>query len=178
MSMPQTSEYKALMARLRREEEARAYERMINPPPPMETFAQRFPLSSSAHAFPSFHEPEPEDEVTYADVSRQMAMIANVLLSIIACAGAIWIAARWWSTPTRLALSMSGSLLVGIAEVVVYGGYIRRVSEAKGKEKGVQEIKEIVKTWVVGGGDDEPVMVEIKSDPDDVKARRRKINSS
>ena len=144
----------------------------------METFAQRFPMSSAAHAFPSSQDPVPEDEVTYADVNRQMAMVANVLLSIIACAGAIWVAARWWSTPARLALSMSGSLLVGIAEVVVYGGYISRVTEAKSKEKGVQEIKEVVRTWVIGGGEDEEqdqsVSIEGKQDPDDVKARRRK----
>ena len=170
------------MARLRREEEARSYERMINPPPPMETFAQRFPMSSAAHAFPSYQEPESEDEVTYADINRQMAVIANVLLSIVACAGAIWIAARWWSTPARLALSMSGSLLVGVAEVVVYGGYIKRVSEAKGKEKGVQEIREVVRTWVIGGEEEDDgkqsVLDETKKDPDDVKARRRKINIS
>jgi hypothetical protein len=142
-------------------------------------------MSSAAHAFSSYQEPEPEDEVTYADVNRQMAMIANVLLSIVACAGAIWVAARWWSTPTRLALSMSGSLLVGVAEVVVYGGYIRRVSEAKGKEKSVQEIKEVVKTWVVGLGEEEEaeeleksVLIERGQDPDDVKARRRKKNVS
>ena len=103
-------------------------------------------------------------------------MIANVLLSIVACAGAIWVAARWWSTPARLALSMSGSLLVGVAEVVVYGGYIKRVREAKGKEKGVQEIKEIIRTWVVGGGEEEPqesVLVEGK-DNLEIKTRRRK----
>ena len=165
------------MARLRREEEARTYERMTNPPIPMETFAQRFPMSSAAHAFPSYQEPEAEDEVTYADINRQMAVIANVLLSIIACAGAIWVAARWWSTPARLALSMSGSLLVGVAEVVVYGGYIRRVSEAKGKERDVKEIKEVVRTWVVGGGEELPeqsVLIEGKGNADDVKARRRK----
>jgi hypothetical protein len=166
------------MARLRREEEARSYERMTNPPNPMETFAQRFPMSSAAHAFPSYQEPEAEDEVTYADINREMAVIANVLLSIIACAGAIWVAARWWSTPARLALSMSGSLLVGVAEVVVYGGYIRRLSEAKGKEKGLEEIKEVVRTWVVGGGEEEEpedsVLIEGKRNPDEVEARRRK----
>ncbi len=50
---------------------------------------------------------------------------------------------------------MTGSLLVGVAEVVVYSGYIRRVGEAKGKEGKVKEVKEIVKTWVVGGNADE-----------------------
>ena len=146
----------------------------------METFAQRFPMSSAAHAFSSYQEPDPEDEVTYAEINRQMALIFNVLVSIVACAGAIWVAARWWSTPARLALSMSGSLLVGVAEVVVYAGYIRRVSEAKGKEKRVQEVKEVLRTWIVGGGEEEDdeteksVLIEGKQDSDDIKARRRK----
>ncbi|KAA8566192.1 hypothetical protein EYC84_008793 [Monilinia fructicola] len=146
-----TSEYKALMERLRREEEARAYERMINPPPPMETFAQRFPSASAAHAFTA-NFPEStnseDDEVTYADIDRQIAVIFNVIVSIVACAFGLWMAARWWSTPARLALSMSGSLLVGIAEVVVYMGYIRRIGEAKGQAKKLREVKEVMTTWV------------------------------
>jgi outer membrane protein assembly factor BamD (BamD/ComL family) len=39
------------MARLRREEEARAYEKMINPQPAAESFAQRFPTSPHAKLF-------------------------------------------------------------------------------------------------------------------------------
>ena len=137
-------------------------------------------MSSAAHAFSSYQGPDPEDEITYAEINRQMALIFNVLVSIVACAGAIWVAARWWSTPARLALSMSGSLLVGVAEVVVYGGYIRRVSEAKGKEKGVQEVKEVLRTWIVGSGEEEAdeieksVLIEGKQDPNGIKARRRK----
>jgi hypothetical protein len=176
------------MARLRREEEERSYERMTNPPPPMETFAQRFPTASAAHAFSSSYQnintSDPEDDgLTFADVDRQMALILNVLLSIVACAGAIWVAARWWNTPARLALSMSGSILVGIAEVVVYSGYIRRVGEAKGKERGVKEVKEIVNTWVVGAGTDSQVdakstRIEPMQPPDEVIARRQKRNTS
>ncbi|CAG8975058.1 hypothetical protein HYALB_00009920 [Hymenoscyphus albidus] len=175
-----TSEYKALMARLRREEELRAYERMINPPPPMETFAQRFPSSSAAHAFSSNfqHASSPEDDgVTYADVDRQMALIFNVLISIVACAGAIWVVARWWSTPARLALSMGGSMLVGLAEVVVYSGYIRRVAEAKGNAKSLKEVKEVVKTWVIGGEEDEDdtsLSLVGKNDTESESVRRRK----
>ncbi|KAE9369235.1 hypothetical protein N431DRAFT_413049 [Stipitochalara longipes BDJ] len=183
------SEYRALMARLRREEEERSYERMTNPPPPMETFAQRFPAASAAHAFSSSYQnintSDPDDDgVTFADVDRQMALILNVLLSIVACAGAIWVAARWWNTPARLALSMSGSLLVGVAEVVVYSGYIRRVGEAKGKERGVKEVKEIVNTWVVGAGgtsdvdDADSINIEPTYPPDEDKARRRKRDTS
>lgn len=172
------------MARLRREEESRAYHRMLNPPLSTETFSQRFPSS-----YPTT-DPNEEDEMTYNDINRQMALIFNVLLSIIACAGAIWMAAKWWNTPARLALSMSGSLLVGVAEVVVYSGYIRRLGEAKGKAKGLKEVKEVVRTWVVGPKDEEgesegmegfgshndlePVKVDGREDLDDSKARRRK----
>lgn len=139
------------MARLRREEEARSYERMINPPLPAETFQQRFPTSSAAYAFSASHPipNEEDDEVTYSDINRQITVIFNVLVSIVACAVAIWMAARYWSTPARLALSMSGSIIVGIAEVVVYSGYIRRLGEAKGQAKKVKEVKEIVNTWVI-----------------------------
>jgi len=180
-----TSEYKALMARLRREEEARKYERMTNPPPPMETFSQKFPAASAARAFASSHQntsaSDPDDDgVTYADVDRQMALIFNVLISIVACAAAIWIAAKWWSTPARLALSMSGSALVGVAEVVVYSGYLRRVGEAKGKEKQIKEVKEIVNTWVVGAGNDtgdateeNSTAIESKEDDKGLRARRK-----
>lgn len=177
---PQTSEYKALMARLRREEETRSYERMTNPPPPMETFAQRFPSASVAHAFTAnFPGPTSEDDdVTYADIDRQIAVIFNVIVSIIACAFGLWMAAKWWSTPARLALSMSGSLIVGIAEVVVYMGYIRRVGEAKGQAKKLREVKEVTATWVVGGnakdGQIKPVLLDEKDDNKDAKPRRRK----
>ncbi|CZT10399.1 uncharacterized protein RAG0_14893 [Rhynchosporium agropyri] len=178
-----TSEYKALMARLRREEEARSYHRMTNPPPPMETFSQRIPSNSGVRAFASSHQniniSDPNDDgITFADINRQTTLIFNVLVSIVACAVAIWIAAKWWSTPARLAMSMSGSALVGVAEVVVYSGYLRRVGEATEKEKEVKEVKEIVNTWVVGAGNETGEVVEedsviIKQKKDDNGVRER-----
>ena len=139
------------MARLRREEEDRAYERMINPPLPTETFIQRFPNSSQAKLFPAAQaDIGGDDEVSYADINRQMALIINILISIVACSVAIWLVARHWSTPMRLGLSMGGSGMIGVAEVVVYAGYLRRIKEAREKGKKEVEIKEIVKTWVIG----------------------------
>ncbi|KAL1615589.1 hypothetical protein SLS56_011759 [Neofusicoccum ribis] len=151
-----STEYKQLMARLRREEEARAYERMLNPPAPAESFSQRFP-TSNAHLFSAagmdhFANTDEDDEVTYADINRQLALIINVLVSIIACSCAIWIAARYWSTPARLALSMTGSGVVAVAEVAIYMGYLRRIKEARVEEKKKPEIKEIAETWVIEGG--------------------------
>ena len=176
---PQTSEYKKLMARLRREEETKAYERMINPLPPAETFAQRFPGSQSAHLFPTSQADIGEDdEISYADVNRQMALLANVLISILACSIAIWIAARYWSTPARLALSMGGSTLVGAAEVVVYTTYLERLKNARAKARKEIETKRIIKTWVIGSeedkpGQDRPVPISSRQPYDDALRRRR-----
>ncbi|MCJ1232846.1 hypothetical protein MMC14_000800 [Varicellaria rhodocarpa] len=175
-----TSEYKALMARLRTEEEARSYERMINPPLPVQSFAQRFPNSSHSKLFDGgkVSKEEEDDEVTYADINRQMALILNILISIVACSVALWIAARHWTTPKRLGLSMGGSGMIGVAEVVVYAGYLRRIKEAKEKGKKHVEVKEIIKTWVIGGGtgvsvSDETELIK-EPEKEGNAARRRK----
>ncbi|KAI9760798.1 MAG: hypothetical protein M4579_001428 [Chaenotheca gracillima] len=145
-----TNEYKALMNRLRRQEEARAYERMINPPFPMQTFEQRFPSSPYAYTSNALSAAAAEeDEVTFADVNRQVTLIINVLLSVVACSVAIWMVSSHWSPPKRLALSMGGSGFVGVAEVVIYTGYLRRIKDSKETEKRVTETKEIVQTWVL-----------------------------
>lgn len=137
------------MARLREEEEARSYERMIHPPKHSRTFSERFSTQPQLFSQTALQKTEEEDEVTFADVQKQMAVIINVLLSIICCSVAIWMAASHWSTPKRLGLSMSGSSLVGVAEVVIYAGYLRRIREAKAKEKNIPEVKEITDTWVI-----------------------------
>ena len=140
------------MARLRREEEDRIYERMISPPLPTETFPQRFPNSAPNNLFnTSQTDAAEDDDISYADINRQMALIINILISIVACSVALWLAARHWSTPSRLGLSMGGSGMIGIAEVVIYAGYLRRLKEAREKGKKEVELKEIVKTWVIGG---------------------------
>ena len=141
------------MERLRRDEVERSYERMINPPPQLETFSQRFPHASGARLFPDGLQTRDtdDDEITYADVNRQMALIMNILISIIACSAAIWMASSSWSTPKRLGLSMGGSGIIGVAEIVVYAGYLRRLTDAKEKGKKEVEVKEIIQTWVIGG---------------------------
>ncbi|ORY01343.1 endoplasmic reticulum-based factor for assembly of V-ATPase-domain-containing protein [Clohesyomyces aquaticus] len=145
-----TPEYKALMARLRRDEEARTYERMLNPPRATESFGQRFPASPLARQNPTRVDlAQDDDEVSYEEVHRQIILIINVIVSIVACSVFIWVAARHWSAPKRLGLSMSGSGIVAIAEVVIYSGYVRRVKEAKVREKKKPEIKEIIESWVI-----------------------------
>lgn len=156
-----TAEYKALMARLRKEQEARQYQEMINPTMSAQTSSQNFPRSSAANAFTStatYIEDSPDDEATYADIKRQVTLIINVLVSIVACSFALWKVSRWWSTPARLALSFGGSILVAVAEVAIYWAYIYKVKESIKTEKKIKEVKTVKRTWVVGPGGDENAM--------------------
>ena len=151
----QSDSYKELMARLRKEEEARSYERMLQPTPVPETFAQRFPTAGANQGFlfpplpPKQEDAEAADEMTYADINRQLALVANVLISIVACAICVWKAAWHWDVPARLALAMTSSIVVAVAEVAIYAGYIGRVSEAKSKERKKVERKTVQESWVV-----------------------------
>ncbi|KAG5926570.1 hypothetical protein E4U53_003053 [Claviceps sorghi] len=148
-----SDEYKALMARLRREEAQRAYDRMVNPPPKMETFHDRFP--TSAQAFSQVNRPTHaadlgDDDVTLQDVHRQVMLIINFMVSILGVAGTLWATSRWWSLPARILLTMGGSIVVAIAEVAVYSGYVWRMEQGKQKQKAAKEVKQVVNTWVVG----------------------------
>ena len=72
---------------------------------------------------------------------------------------------------------MGGSGMIGVAEVVVYAGYLRRLKEAKEKGQKQIEIKEIVKTWIIGGedekqADDGPIPIAPESMPDELVRRR------
>lgn len=142
------------MQRLREQEEQRQYERMVNPPTQTETFSQRFPNAPAtfgAGLDVGYNSADQVDDVTFADVNRQMVLIINVLISIICTSVAVWMAARRWSVPQRLGLSFSSSTIVAVAEVAIYMGYIRRIKDAKTKEKKSTERKEIVDTWVIDG---------------------------
>jgi energy-converting hydrogenase Eha subunit C len=106
-----------------------------------------------------------------------LALIVNVLVSIVACGAVLWMAARHWTTPPRLALSMGGSGLVAVAEVVVYMGYLRKVEEAKLKGRKHVEKKEIVNTWILGGDERKPLHEENlsrRSDSSETNSVRRR----
>lgn len=141
------------MRRLREEEEQRQYDRMTNPAPEKETFRNRFPNASLSFDPSTSHgqttAANEVDDMTFDEVNRQMILIINVLVSVIACSVAIWVVARHWSVPQRLGLSMFGSGLVAAAEVAIYFGYIMRIETAKTLEVKKQEVKSVMNTWVI-----------------------------
>lgn len=148
-----SAEYKALMARLRAEEEAKSYERMLHSPPTRETFAQRFPSAPAAFSLGATAAPASEDdELTYEEVHRQIILIINILISIVCVAVFVWVAARHWTVGKRLGMSMGGAFAIAVAEVAVYAGYVRKVKEAKRTERRKPEIKEIVRSWIIDKG--------------------------
>ncbi|KAL5354252.1 hypothetical protein ACLOAV_000340 [Pseudogymnoascus australis] len=170
----QTPEYKTLMARLRRDAEEREYVRLTKPAPASETYSRNLPATSPAFAFASteaYIEASPDDEITYDDVNRQLTLILNVLISIIACSAALWMVSKWWSTPARLALSFAGSLIVAVAEVGVYFGYIRKVKESVMEEKAVKEVRELVDTWVANPSDNSRSQAEVGKETTLLKGR-------
>ncbi|EKJ73764.1 hypothetical protein FPSE_06045 [Fusarium pseudograminearum CS3096] len=148
----QSPEYKALMARLRRQEEARSYERMMNPAPKHETFKDRYPFSAAAFAEanrPTSASDTGEEDIAMEEVHKQVTLIINFLVSIAGVAGTLWVTARWWSLPARLFLTMGGSILVAIAEVVVYNAYLWKMDEGRKKLGKVKEVREVVESWTV-----------------------------
>ncbi|KAI7664028.1 hypothetical protein KC318_g7974 [Hortaea werneckii] len=170
-----TPEYKALMQRLREQEEQRQYERMLNPPAPTDKFGFRNSPTGNAFNPATSHGALASDEVddiTYADINRQMILIINILISIICCSVFIWIAARRWSVPQRLGLSLTGSTVVAVAEVGIYFGYIKRLQDAKTKEAKKVESKEIVETWVIDKTAPTGKISGRKSDSNDLRYRK------
>ncbi|KAI0096810.1 endoplasmic reticulum-based factor for assembly of V-ATPase-domain-containing protein [Hypoxylon sp. NC0597] len=154
-----TDEYKALMARLRREEEERSYERMLKKAPPRESFAPRAPPAPMTHSFAEVNRPSRAedigDDIEHGDIQKQITLVINFIVSVFGCGAALWMAARWWSVPARLFLSLGGSIIVAIAEVAVYSAYTWRMAEGEKNLKKKKEIKEIIQTWVIGEDDNE-----------------------
>lgn len=107
-----------------------------------------------AHSFAEVNRPSKEsdigDDIEQGDIQKQITLIINFLVSVFGCGAALWLAARWWSVPARLFLSLGGSIVVAIAEVAVYSAYTWRMAEGEKSQKKIREVKEIVQTWVVG----------------------------
>lgn len=169
----QSDEYKALMARLRREEEERKYQRMVSQPSSLDAapnFAQQFAEVNR----PTDKSDLGDDDATMNDVHRQVMLVINFLVTIIGCAATLWIVARWWSTPARLFLTMGGTLLVAIAEVAVYSGYVWHIGQARKKDSKIKEVREIVDTWVVNKEAEAKEVPSGKKDSSASGARQRK----
>lgn len=111
---------------------------------------------------------EEEEEMTWKEVKSQVTAIMNVLLTTVASAVAVWrVAGETWEAGARLGLAMGAALVVLVAEVVLFWGFVRRMGEVKGLkgEAGMGGEGEVVRRWEVGVGG---VTVLEKEDTKDV----------
>lgn len=120
-------EYVALMARLRVEQEQRDYKAMLA----RQAYEEHRALLGQ----------DPDEEKD--DISP--SLVLNMLLSVVMCAGAAFYMTKWWPNDgVRVLVSLATGIVVGVAEVTVYAGYLRKVDESRRKERKLREKKEVI----------------------------------
>lgn len=136
---PPTPEYLALMFRLRAAEEQKTYTALLA----QQARDERRALYGHA---------DPSDEGTEDNISP--SLVLNILLSVVMCAVATFQITKWWAggnDGVRVLMSLGTGIVVGVAEVGVYAGYLRKVGEAKAKERKLRERKEVVGEYLGDG---------------------------
>ncbi|KAH8166825.1 hypothetical protein CIB48_g1378 [Xylaria polymorpha] len=110
---------------------------------------------------PSRKSDEEVDDIEFGDLQKQITLIINFLVSVFGCGAALWKLAQWWPVSTRLFLSLGGAIVVAITEVAVYSAYTWRMSQGEKQQAAMKEVREVVKTWVVGDEDEKtPLAVD------------------
>ncbi|KAL2441608.1 hypothetical protein ABEF95_015822 [Exophiala dermatitidis] len=131
---PQPSpEYIALMARLRRDQERREYAALVS--------KRKHPV-----------EDDEDEEAQKDEISP--SLVLNILLSVVMCAAAMFYLTRWWGNDgLRVLVSLFSGIIVGVSEVTVYAGYLRKVRLSKHKERAKREKKVFIGEY--RGGEEE-----------------------
>lgn len=156
-----TEEYKSLMQRLRSEEKEKEYRKLLK------RGTESVGVDSiGGYAFMSgpneeMHRVENVNQ-TAKEVKHQLTTIVNILITVVSAGYAVW----YWSGSSmglsradsiggnmgiRVMLSLFAAIVVLIAEVVVFGGYLRKVDEARTKGKALEEERSVVQTIVIKG---------------------------
>ncbi|CAL9736776.1 vacuolar ATPase assembly integral membrane protein Vph2p [Monosporozyma servazzii] len=87
-------------------------------------------------------------------IREQITTVFNILLSVVSVVFAIW----YWSRSSsrfpveiRILLCLFFGILVLVADVVVYNGYLKKLDESKVKERSKKEKKKVIKTIQISG---------------------------
>lgn len=92
-----------------------------------------------------------DDEYTYEDLKRHMSIIANILLSTVATSAEVCTVASSWDVTERLELAFTCSLVVCVAEVVIFRGrQLRRIDDSKQQEKKRAKKGGETRNWYLG----------------------------
>ena len=128
-----SGEYKALMARLRADQERKQYRAMV---------AKQEAESQQALSGQVGGEVD-EAEEGKDDISP--SLVLNIVLSVVMCAAVAFHLTRWWPNDgVRVLVSLGTAVVVGVAEVTVYAAYLRKVEESRVRERRKKERKEVI----------------------------------
>lgn len=127
------------MERLRREAQEQEYNKLINPTPEYNTLYDNSTIDTSELTPAQFHK----------ELKNQLTTIVNILISVASVAYAVW----YWTGSSwglqdsyRVLVSLFFGLLVLVAEVVVYLGYLNKVEDARIREQKKKEVKKVIRT--------------------------------
>ena len=123
------------MARLRADQEAREYRALTS-------HSQHQPTQIGVEAPIN----EEKDDIT-------PSLVINILVSILCVGASSWYMTRWWrSDGVRVLVALLVAVVVGVAEVTVYAGYLRKVRLSREKERRLRERKVVMSSEELGAG--------------------------
>lgn len=155
-----TPEYLALKKRLLALAEEQAYNQLIAPSSTHTNLYKPSPIFNTSPSDLQAAEAAADND------PLSPSFVLNVFMSVLLCGFATFWALKnfqtpgfmalgskqkpvagsaAWSEPVFVLVSMFVGLLVGVAEVVVYAAYLRKVAQAKAKESSFKERKEVIK---------------------------------
>lgn len=134
---PKTPEFIKSMEKLRLQAKENEYQKLINP----------------SQQFETLYETKPQSEVSIHQQTKELkshiTTIFNIIISVCSVVYAIW----YWTESSwglkdswRVLLCLFFGVLVLVAEVVVYMGYLNKIDEARIKERSKVEVKKVVRT--------------------------------
>ncbi|KAI5967579.1 VPH2 [Candida margitis] len=133
-----TKEFLKMMEKLRLEAQEAEYRKLINPDPEHTTL---YDTSNQEYVSPV---------QAHKELKNQLTTIVNVFISVGSVSYAVWYwtASSWGLRDSyRVLLTVFFGLLVLVAEVVVYMGYLNKIEEARAKESKKKEVKKVIKTY-------------------------------
>lgn len=135
---PKSPEFLTQMELLRRRNKELEYQRLIK--------------NDASLSLASVGDPVMSPSQEAKQLKHQITTIFNVLVSVCSVSYAVW----YWtdssmriSAPARVLLSLFFGLLVLIAEVVVFNGFLSRVEDARRKETTKKEVRKLVSTVTI-----------------------------
>lgn len=135
-SKPKSPEFLRSMEMLRLQAKEEEYQRLVNPSPQVNTLYEQ-----------KFDDRELTPAQAHKELKSQLTTIVNILISVASVVYAVW----YWADSSwklqdsyRILLCLFFGILVLVAEVVVYMGYLNKIEEAKIKERKKKEVKKVI----------------------------------